>query len=98
MMSFVGKAMDINQAFGKALREIRRSKGLSQEKMVGAASRIYISSLERGRKSPTLSTIDKLSKELGIHPLSLLLLAYSYCDNFDKREIQKLLKDTPHNS
>ena len=95
-MSFVRIAMDINQAFGNALREIRRSKGVTQERMVGAASRIYISSLERGLKSPTLSTVDKLSKELGIHPLSLLVLAYSYCDNFDKYEVEQLLKEIPH--
>lgn len=72
--------MDINQAFGKALREIRLSKGISQEKLATAASRVYISSLERGLKSPTLSTIEKLSKELEIHPLSLLALAYSISD------------------
>lgn len=79
--------MDINQAFGKALREIRLSKGISQEKLATAASRVYISSLERGIKSPTLSTVDKLSKELDIHPLWLLLNVYAYRDDVDLEEL-----------
>jgi len=81
MMSFVEYAMDINQAFGKALREIRRSKGLSQEKMARAASRVYISSLERGLKSPTLITVEMIANELEIHPLTLLTLAYEYMES-----------------
>ncbi|MEC9413286.1 MAG: helix-turn-helix transcriptional regulator [Pseudomonadota bacterium] len=73
--------MDINRAFGKALREIRLSKGLSQEKMARAASRVYISSLERGLKSPTLITVEMIANELEIHPLTLLTLAYEYMES-----------------
>lgn len=91
-MSFVGKAMDINQAFGKALREIRRSKGLSQEKMASAASRVYISSLERGLKSPTLITVETIAHALGVHPLTLLFLTYEYLEPADLKEIAKELK------
>lgn len=40
------------------------------------SSRVYISAIERGLKVPTISTIDRLSEVLGIHPLTLLSLSY----------------------
>lgn len=85
--------MDINEAFGRALKEIRQSKGISQEKLSFAASRVYVSSLERGLKSPTLSIIDKLSKELDIHPISLLVLTYCLYEDLDKYEVERMLSD-----
>jgi transcriptional regulator with XRE-family HTH domain len=85
--------MDINQAFGKALREIRISKGLSQEKMASAASRVYISSLERGLKSPTLITVEMIARELGVHPLTLLTLTYQFLESADLDVVTKELKN-----
>lgn len=41
------------------------------------SSRTYVSSLERGIKVPTLSKIDELASVMGIHPLTLLTLAYA---------------------
>ena len=83
--------MDINQAFGLALRDIRFKKGVSQEKLGSAVSRVYISSLERGLRNPTLSTIDKLAKELGIHPLELLINTYAILDDRDPEEMKNLI-------
>lgn len=40
------------------------------------SSRTYLSSLERGLKSPTIEKVEQLASVLKIHPLSLLLLAY----------------------
>lgn len=36
----------------------------------------YLSSLERGLKSPTMAKVEQLASVLEIHPLSLLALAY----------------------
>lgn len=72
--------MDVNKAFGRALREIRLRKGITQEGMASAASRIYISALERGLKSPTLARLEVISKVLGVHPLKILELTYKYRD------------------
>lgn len=50
------------------------------------ASRTYLSSLERGQKSPTLRKISALSRAIGIHPLSLLTrtwLEYENRSNID---------------
>lgn len=56
--------------FGKALREIRLRKKLSQgdiaEKL--GVHRSYISGLERGKQNPSLLTIEKMAKAIGIEP------------------------------
>ncbi|MEW8203276.1 MAG: helix-turn-helix transcriptional regulator [Candidatus Thiodiazotropha endolucinida] len=68
--------MKINAAFGKALRRFRKAKGLTQEDFALISSRTYLSTLERGLKSPTLDKIEALASALEIHPLTLLTLAY----------------------
>lgn len=68
--------MDTNQAFGLALRELRNSKDLAQEDFSGVSSRTYISTLERGLKSPTLEKLDQLASVLEIHPLTLMVKCY----------------------
>ncbi|MEW8508862.1 MAG: helix-turn-helix transcriptional regulator [Candidatus Thiodiazotropha sp.] len=68
--------MKINPAFGKALRRFRNAQGLSQEAFGLVSSRTYLSTLERGLKSPTLDKIEALASVLKIHPLTLLTLAY----------------------
>jgi transcriptional regulator with XRE-family HTH domain len=60
-----------------ALKTIRKARGLSQEAFSDVSSRTYLSSLERGLKSPTLSKLDELCEVMGVHPLTLLTLAYA---------------------
>lgn len=52
--------------FGKEIARLRRRVGISQEELGFRAEvhRTYISQLERGLKSPTLSVILKLSRAL----------------------------------
>lgn len=59
---------DINIAFGKRVAELRKSAGYSQEKFAFKCNvdRTYIGTIERGEKSPTLNTIDKIAQALGI--------------------------------
>ena len=59
---------DVNIAFGKRVAELRRKAGLSQEHFAFKCDvdRTYIGTIERGEKSPTLNTIDKISYSLGI--------------------------------
>lgn len=59
-----------------ALKSIRKARGLSQEAFSVVSSRTYLSSLERGLKSPTLSKLCALCEVLEVHPLTLLTLAY----------------------
>lgn len=68
--------MEIKEAFAGALKQIRKARGLTQEAFSDVSSRTYISTLERGIKSPTIDKIDVLAKTLEIHPLTLLTLTY----------------------
>lgn len=63
--------------FPRALRTARKGLGISQDAFRVLSSRTYISSLERGLKSPTLQKIDALAEVLNIHPLTLMALAYA---------------------
>lgn len=61
-------------AFGSVLRQLRESKGLSQEELADQCQihRTYVSQLERGLKSPTLRLVWKICASLGVNPLSLI--------------------------
>ncbi|MDR3590767.1 MAG: helix-turn-helix transcriptional regulator [Negativicutes bacterium] len=58
----------IDKKFGQVLKNLRMSKGLSQEAFAHNVGlhRTYISQLERGLKSPSLRTQEKLCAELGV--------------------------------
>jgi len=47
--------------------------------------------LERGMKSPTISKLEELASVIGIHPLSLLTLAYLPSTELERRELCKLI-------
>lgn len=70
--------MNIRKAFATALKETRKAKGLTQEDFSEVSSRTYMSSLERALKSPTLDKVDELASVLNVHPVTLLMMAYSY--------------------
>lgn len=68
--------MALKNSFPAALKTIRKARGLSQEAFSDVSSRTYMSSLERGLKSPTLSKVAELCEVMDVHPLTLLTLAY----------------------
>ena len=70
-----------------ALRRIRKARGLSQEAFSDVSSRTYLSSLERGLKSPTLNKIEDVCAVLDVHPLTLLVLAYAGSDPKNAHEL-----------
>jgi len=67
-------ALRVSDAFPPNLLRVRRRAGLSQEQLAFRAgvTRNYVGGLERGEKSPTLRTLDKLADALGVSPLDLL--------------------------
>ena len=69
--------MTSKSSFPAALRTVRKARGLSQEAFSDVSSRTYLSSLERGLRSPTLNKIGQLCEVMEIHPLTLLTLAYA---------------------
>jgi transcriptional regulator with XRE-family HTH domain len=69
--------MASKNSFPAALRIVRKARDLSQEAFSDVSSRTYVSSLERGLKSPTLTKLTELCEVLDIHPMTLLTLAYA---------------------
>src|SRR6201993_5638901 len=65
---------EINVA--RAVRDIRRVRGLSQRQLAGRMEvpRTYISKIENGKAMPTLSSLERLANPLEI-PICLLLPA-----------------------
>jgi len=68
--------LTIEEAFGKAIRELRKAQGISQEQLAEASNldRSFISLLECGRKQPSLITIFQLAKALNISASEMLSL------------------------
>lgn len=66
--------MDINNAFGKVLRNRRKEAGLSQEKLALEAGieRNYVSLIERGINQPTIGMLFKLAAVLRCTPSELV--------------------------
>ena len=66
----LGAGMELEVAFGQVLRELRKKRGLSQERLALEAGidRTFVSLLERGLRQPTLRTMFTLGRTLGVQP------------------------------
>jgi transcriptional regulator with XRE-family HTH domain len=62
------------RAFGDALREIRKERGISQERLAldSGLDRTYVSLIERGAQSPTLRTVGKVAEVLKVKPSEII--------------------------
>ena len=60
--------------FGKNLKRIRTAKGITQGDIVRklGLGRGFISNIENGKANPTLSTITKIAKAIGVSSDELL--------------------------
>ncbi len=67
----------LRMAFGQAVRDRRKELGLSQEALGERADlhRTYVSQVERGLKSPSLTSVEHLAKVLGVRPSELIRAA-----------------------
>ncbi|MGJ7538389.1 MULTISPECIES: helix-turn-helix domain-containing protein [unclassified Variovorax] len=76
--------------FPRAFRTARVAVGISQEAFDTVSSRTYVSIIERGVNAPTLTKIDALVRVLGLHPLTVLTLAYASSPSSEEtRKIQE---------
>jgi transcriptional regulator with XRE-family HTH domain len=64
------------EAFGRALRSLRKERGLSQEGLALEADlqRNYVSLIERGINQPTVTTIFKLATALRVRPSEIVAM------------------------
>ncbi|HBP6726055.1 helix-turn-helix domain-containing protein [Pseudomonas aeruginosa] len=68
--------MEVKDAFGAALRLVRRKRGLTQEDFSLVSSRTFVSMLERGATAPTIEKIEDLCSVLAVHPTTLFAITY----------------------
>jgi transcriptional regulator with XRE-family HTH domain len=66
--------MDMRRLVGQNVRRLREKKGLTQEQFaeISGFSQQYISSLEQGRRNPTVITLYELSVALGVSHVDLV--------------------------
>lgn len=66
--------MDMRILVGRNVKRFRQRKGLTQEQFaeVSGFSQQYISSLENGRRNPTVVTLYELATALGISHIELV--------------------------
>lgn len=82
------KLVTAKHSLATAIRTVRKARGLSQEAFSDVSSRTYMSTLERDLKSPTIHKLTELCEVMGVHPLTLLTLAYT---GDSTRKIDELL-------
>lgn len=60
--------MDIKQRFGNKIKELRKIKGLSQEKLANLAEidRTYLPTIEKGQRNVSIEVVEKLAIALGV--------------------------------
>jgi len=66
--------MDMRKLVGRNFARLRRERGLTQEEVQERSgfSQQYLSSLERGRRNPTVITIYELAQALGVSHVELV--------------------------
>ncbi|WP_374596383.1 helix-turn-helix domain-containing protein [Sphingosinicella sp.] len=66
--------MDMRRLVGENFARIRREKGLTQEEVeaLSGFSQQYLSSLENGRRNPTIITLYELAQALGVSHVELV--------------------------
>ena len=81
--------ISLKDRFRTSIRHFRFEKKLSQEQLGDLADLTdkYISDVERGKTTPSLSTIEIISQALELDPLELLTDKYYEESLKDKRKI-----------
>lgn len=60
--------MDIKHKFGIRIKELRKQKGLSQEKLANMADidRTYLPTIEKGERNVSIEVVERLAKALEV--------------------------------
>ena len=88
---------DIKISLGKRIRDLRKQREFSQEELGGKAGLhfTYIGAIERGEKSCSIVTLEKISKGLGINIRDLFNIPSHESDiNKLKKEIQEKISES----
>lgn len=82
---------ELSHSFGRVVAEVRGRRGLSQERLAELAGlhRDTIRRVENDKMAkdgPTLDTIERIARGLGMHPSELLALADGSDDSGESEE------------
>ncbi len=82
------KEKEFTELFGKKLRLLRMSRGLSQEELglQSGMHRTYIGQIERAEKNITISNAYRLAKTLELDIRELFDFSDVYKENSDKKK------------
>ena len=78
--------MNLRQSLALTLKTSRKIRKLTQEDFDVVSSRTYMSSLERGLKSPTIDKLDDIAQTMGVHPAAIILAAYAFLAGQEKMQ------------
>jgi transcriptional regulator with XRE-family HTH domain len=67
-------ALDLQVAFGQVIRDLRLEAGLSQEALSLSCGRhrTYVSLIERGKNSPSITTLWLIAEALKVRPSAII--------------------------
>jgi transcriptional regulator with XRE-family HTH domain len=70
----MGQRSTAHVALGKAVREVRKDRAISQEELAHRSGlhRTYVGGIERGERNPSYGSITSLSAALGVSASELL--------------------------
>lgn len=83
--------MDISSFVGPAFRLLRERQSLSQEQLALGAGldRTYISGIERGRRNPSLKSMQRMATELDLSLEKVFVLARELAEESLRASAQK---------
>jgi transcriptional regulator with XRE-family HTH domain len=83
--------MDTKRLIGVRIKELRKHKELSQEKLADKMNMSvkYLSNIERGKENPTLDTFMKIADGLHIE----LSEIFNYSPETSSKELRKFIED-----
>lgn len=87
---------DFKKLLGKKIQKIRKSKGLTQEKLAEMIDieTPSLSYLETGKYSPSIETLQKLSEALSVQPWEFYYFS-DYSDEDKKEQLKQALDKDP---
>ena len=99
--------MDTKELLGRRVRELRKKRGLTQERLAEKATVDvkYLGSIERGTENPTIGTLEKLASALSVKVRQILDFEHEVqgkrllrrrinqvLDKCDEKELQTILR------
>ena len=85
--------MDIKQAIGARIRELRHKKGLTQEEfaeLVNVAPR-HISRIENGVNTPSIEALERIAKVFNLEVKDLCNFQHLYDEEFLRKSINEII-------